>query len=49
MFADAFHRHDGLETQVCRRCKAREAMEWQRHFELHATPQMRRNCVFQNY
>jgi hypothetical protein len=22
-------------------------MEWQRHFELHATPQMRRICVFQ--
>jgi hypothetical protein len=24
-------------------------MEWQRHFELHATPQMRRICVFQGY
>jgi hypothetical protein len=27
-------------------CKAHDAMEWQRHFERHATPQMGRNCGF---
>jgi hypothetical protein len=27
-------------------CKALVAMEWQRHFERHATPQMGRNCGF---
>jgi hypothetical protein len=47
MFANVSHQNDGLETQVCRRCKAREAKAWQRHVELHATPQMRRTCVFQ--
>jgi hypothetical protein len=34
------------KPQVWSSCKAHEAMEWQRHFELHATPQMGRNCGF---
>jgi hypothetical protein len=28
------------KPQVWSSCKAHDAMEWQRHFERHATPQM---------
>jgi hypothetical protein len=38
-----------LETQVVRRCKALQAAAWQRHARFEATPQMRSNCVFQDY
>jgi hypothetical protein len=34
------------KPQVWSSCKAHDAMEWQRHFERHATPQMGRNCGF---
>jgi hypothetical protein len=34
------------KPQVRSSCKAHDAMEWQRHFERHATPQMGRNCGF---
>ena len=35
------------KTQVESSCMAHDAMEWQRHFERHATPQMGCNCVFE--
>jgi hypothetical protein len=34
------------KPQVWSSCKAHDAVEWQRHFERHATPQMGRNCGF---
>jgi hypothetical protein len=34
------------KPQVWSSCKAHDAMEWQRHFERHSTPQMGRNCGF---
>jgi hypothetical protein len=34
------------KPQVWSSCKAHDAMEWQRHFERNATPQMGRNCGF---
>lgn len=36
------------KTQEWSSCKAHDAMEWQRHFERHATQQMGRNCVFED-
>jgi len=37
------------KSQVWSSCKAHDAMEWQRHFERDATPQMGRNCGFWDY
>jgi hypothetical protein len=47
-FTDSFHLTQMVpqKPQVWSSCKAHDAMEWQRHFERHATPQMGRNCGF---
>jgi hypothetical protein len=37
------------KPQMWSSCKAHDAMEWQRHFERHETPQMGRNCGFWVY